>query len=135
MTTQQILALVIISAFVVGLFTYAYWFGRREGRIRGRLESDRAHHAVIEDLEASLDSLRDDHQHLATHAKKLKDASALQEQHHRLMLEIAETLRIAGETWGAFKTGKKLERDARRLRFETLAIADLLKPTEQEAAA
>lgn len=135
MTTQQILALIVICAFVVGLFTYAYWLGRQAGRTRGRLESDRAHQAAIEDLEASLDFLRDDHQQLAAHAKKLKDTSAMQEQHHRSMLEIAETLRIAGETWSAFKTGKKLERDARRLRGESLAIAELLKPTEQEAAA
>ncbi len=135
MTTQQVLALAVISAFVIGLFAYAYWFGRQEGRTRGMLESDRIHHATIKDLEHSLAVLRRDHQNATARAEKLKDASALQRQHRRSMLEIAETLRIAAETWKAFNTGNKLERDARRLRVESLAIAALLKPTEDEAAA
>lgn len=135
MTTQQALALAAISAFVIGLFAYAYWLGRQEGRKRGTLESNRAHQAIIEDAEASLDFLREDHERLQAHAQKLKDASALQEHHYNTLVEIAEALRIATETWGAFKTGKKLERDGRRLRLETLAIAKLLKPTDQEAAA
>lgn len=135
MTTQQVIALAAISAFVIGLFAYTYWLGRQEGRKRGTLESNRAHLATHRDLKAALEFLRKDHQHLAAHAKTLKDASALQEQHRRSMLEIAETLRIAAETWSAFKTGKKLERDARRLREETLAIAHLLKPAEQEVTA
>lgn len=135
MTTQQALALVAISAFVIGLFAYAYWLGRQEGLIRGKLESDRAHHAIIEDLEASLDFLRNDHERLQAHSKKLEDANALQEHHYHALVEIGEALRIATETWGAFRTGKKLERDGRRLRFEALAMANILKPADQEAAA
>lgn len=135
MSTQQVIALIVISAFVIGLFAYAYWFGRQEGRIRGQAASDREHKATIQELEASLEFLRNDHRHLEEHAKHLKETNALQETHHRSLLEIAEALRIAAETWSAFKTGKKLERDARRLRDETLAIAHLLKPAEQEAAA
>lgn len=32
MTTQQVIALVVISAFVIGLFAYAYFLGRKAGR-------------------------------------------------------------------------------------------------------
>ncbi|OLF55213.1 hypothetical protein [Pseudomonas chlororaphis] len=135
MTTQQVIALAAICAFVIGLFAYAYWFGRQEGRVRGRIASDLEHESTIQRLEASLEFLRNDHRHLAAHAKRLKDATSLQEQHRHTLLQIAESLRIAAETWSAFKTGKKLERDAHRLRNEALALADLLKPTEQEAAA
>ncbi len=135
MATQQIIALTVISAFVVGLFVYAYCIGRHAGRTRGRIESEGQHQATIEKLEASLSFLRGDHQNLAAHAKKLRSTNALQEEHRRTLLEVAETLRVAAETWSAFKTGKKLERDARRLRDEALAIADLLKPTKWEAAA
>ena len=109
--------------------------GRQEGRIRGQAASDREHKETIQELEASLGFLRNDHRPLAEHAKRLKETNALQETHYRSLLEIAEALRIAAETWSAFKTGKKLERDARRLRDEALAIAHLLKPAEQEAAA
>ena len=32
MTTQQVIALVVISAFIVGLYAYAYFLGRKAGR-------------------------------------------------------------------------------------------------------
>ncbi|WP_144180316.1 MULTISPECIES: hypothetical protein [unclassified Pseudomonas] len=32
MTTQQVIALIVISAFIVGLYTYAYFLGRKAGR-------------------------------------------------------------------------------------------------------
>lgn len=32
MTTQQVIALIVISAFIVGLFAYAYFLGRKAGR-------------------------------------------------------------------------------------------------------
>lgn len=134
MTHQQVIALAIICAFIIGLFTYAYWLGRKKGFVQGKLAGDLKHAATKQQLEASLEFLRNDHRELAQHAKKLRDTNALQAHHHGVILQIAETLRIAAETWSAFKTGKKLERDARRLRDEAIAIADLLKPAEQEAA-
>lgn len=82
MTTQQVVALIIICAFVIGLFAYAYWFGRQEGRARGQIDSDRAHQATLEALQASLDFLRDDHQHLAAHAKTLREENDQLKQHH-----------------------------------------------------
>ncbi|WP_236180303.1 hypothetical protein [Pseudomonas mosselii] len=135
MTTQQVIALIVISAFVIGLFAYAYWFGRNEGRIQGQVTSDREHKETIRQLKKSLELLRNDHRHLTEHANRLKDASSLQEHHYHVLVEIGEVLRIAAETWAAFKTGKKLERDGRRLRLEALNLAHLLKPAEQEAAA
>jgi len=135
MTHQQVIALAIICAFIIGLFTYAYWLGRQRGVVQGQLAGDLKHEATIQSLKASLEFLRNDHRNLAQHAKKLKDTNALQAHHHGIILQIAENLRIAADTWSAFKTGKKLERDARRLRTEALAIGDLLKPADQEAAA
>lgn len=82
MTTQQVVALFIICLFAIGLFAYAYWFGRQEGRIRGQLDSDRKHKATIDKLEASLQFLRDDHKHLAAHAKTLREENVRLEQHH-----------------------------------------------------
>ncbi|WJO24090.1 hypothetical protein LU688_11130 [Pseudomonas soli] len=135
MTTQQVIALIVISAFVIGLFAYAYWFGRNEGRIQGQVASDREHKETIRQLKESLELLRNDHRHLAEHANRLKDASSLQEHLSHVLVEIGEALRIAAETWAAFKTGKMLERDGRRLRLEALNLTHLLKPAEQEAGA
>lgn len=134
MTTQQVIALTIISAFMLGLFAYAYWSGRQAGSAKGRAASDRMHKATIEDLKASLETSRNNNQRLAAQARALKLNSALKDHHRNTLMQIAENLRIAAETWSAFKTGKKLERDARRLRDEAIAIADLLKAAEQEAA-
>lgn len=135
MTYQQVIALFIICALVIVLFVYAYWLGRQKGFVQGQLAGDLKHEATKQELEASLQFWRNDHRNLAQLAKKLRDTQALQSHHRVIMLQIAENLRIAAETWSAFKTGKKLERDAHRLRTDALAIADLLKPADQEAAA
>ncbi|WP_455893708.1 hypothetical protein [Pseudomonas palmensis] len=135
MTQDQVIALAIISVFIVGLFAYAYWIGRRDGYVRGQIATRNQNHQTIHALEASLDFLRKDHEHLAQRAKKLRETNGLQELRHQTLLRITEKLRIAAETWSAFKTGKKLERNARTLRGEALAMAELLKPTDQEAAA
>jgi hypothetical protein len=44
-------------------------------------------------------------------------------------------LRIAAETFSAFRTGKKLERDSIALREQVLAMAALLEPAIQVDAA
>lgn len=131
MTNQQVIALVFICAFVAGLFVYAYMLGLQKGRHQGRGQLQ----SKVWQLESSLRLMQNDHKQLAQHANKPRETNALQEQHHRTLLQIAENLRIAAETWKAFSTGKKLERDARQLRGEALAMAELLKPTDQEAAA
>lgn len=62
-------------------------------------------------------------------------ASKLGEQERLTLLEIADKLRIASETFSAFRTGKKLERDTCTLRDQALAMGALLEPAEQESAA
>ena len=51
------------------------------------------------------------------------------------LLDIADKLRIAAETFSAFRTGKKLERDSLTLRDQALAMAALLDPAAPEMAA
>jgi len=95
----------------------------------GKGHSDQALNLQLKEARQSLEFLRADHAHLAKHAKKLVDARAFQVSHRQTLLHISETLRVAAETWSAFKTGKKLERDAIRLRGQALVIAAALKPT------
>ncbi|WP_095128725.1 hypothetical protein [Pseudomonas sp. Irchel s3h14] len=139
MTAIQICALITIIIAAALLYWTGYRGGLADGRIQGNDEgtnSQRADSAkTIRELEASLQFIRADHQHLAQHCKKLKDSKALGEEHHQILLDIAEQLRIAAETFSAFRTGKKLERDARTLRGEALTMAALLEPAAQEVAA
>ncbi|AHZ72611.1 hypothetical protein OU5_5532 [Pseudomonas mandelii JR-1] len=139
MTAIQICALIsiIIAAALL------YWIGYRGGLANGRIEgideginSQRTESAkTIRELEASLQFIRADHQRLAEHSRRSQDSNAIGEEHHQTMLDIAEKLRIAAETFRAFRTGKKLERDTRALRDQTLAMAALLVPATQEDAA
>ena len=135
MTHEQIIALVIICVFVAGLFAYAYKIGLRQGTLYGKAQTCAGQQAAIQDLEASLSLLRAEKQLLAQHYKKLKLSNTLKSEHHQVLLQIGESLRIAAETFSAFKTGKKLEREARTLREQALSMAALIKPLDQEQAA
>ncbi|WP_095162661.1 hypothetical protein [Pseudomonas sp. Irchel 3F5] len=131
MTDQQIIALVVICAFIIGLFAYAYYLGLSKGTRRGRSQIENRIWSLASEkrlLEKNLQMLQQERNDLSAQAN-------LNEGHHRTLLRIAENLRVAAETWSAFKTGKKLERDARTLRNEALAMAELLKPADLEAAA
>jgi DNA repair ATPase RecN len=109
--------------------------GRTEGNDEGINNQCAESAKTIRELEASLQFIRADHQRLAEHSKRFKDRKAIGEEHHQTMLDIAEKLRIAAETFRALRTGKKLERDTRALRDQTLAMAALLEPATQEDAA
>ncbi|MBV6287469.1 hypothetical protein [Pseudomonas aegrilactucae] len=135
MTHEQIIALIIICVSVAGLFAYAYKIGLRQGTLYGKAQTYAGQQTTIQDLEASLCSLRAEKQLLDLHCKKLKLSNALKSEHHQVLLQIAENLRIAAETFSAFKTGKKLERDARTLREQALSMAALIQPLDQEQAA
>ncbi|MGE8436612.1 MAG: hypothetical protein ACN6P2_08745 [Pseudomonas palmensis] len=135
MTHEQIIALIIICVSVAGLFAYAYKIGLRQGILYGKAQTYAGQQTTIRDLEASLCSIRAEKQLLDLHCKKLKLSNALKSEHHQVLLQIAENLRIAAETFSAFKTGKKLERDARTLREQALSMAALIKPLDQEQAA
>ena len=136
MTAIQIYALITIIIAAALLYWTGYRGGLTDGRIKGIDEGaniQRADSAKnTRELESSLQSIRADHQRLTELCKKLKASAALCEEHHETLLEIAEKLRIASETFSAFKTGKKLERDSLLLRNKALIMAGLLKPFAQE---
>ncbi|MBV7489821.1 hypothetical protein [Pseudomonas sp. PDM30] len=139
MTTIQICALIAFT-LLVGL---TYWAGYRGGLIDGRIEGidegkdiqNSENSETIKKLKLSLDQARDYHKQLHAHYERAFVASKLGEPARQTLLDIAEKLRIAAETFSAFRTGKKLDRDTRALRNQALAMAALLEPAAQEDAA
>jgi len=132
MTAIQICALIsiVIGAVII------YWTGYRGGLIDGRIEGIDEGKAIqqsdssgaIRDLELLLEQAQTHHKQLFTHYKRALDASKLGEPARQTLLDIADKLRIAAETFSAFRTGKKLERDSLALRDQALAMAALLSP-------
>jgi Na+-driven multidrug efflux pump len=139
MTAIQIGALITLTLFI-GL---TYWAGYRGGLIDGRLEGIDEGMAIqrsdnlqtVRNLEHSLDQARDHHKQLFTHYERALAASKLGQPERQTLLAIAEKLRIAAETFAAFRTGKKFEREAKALREQALAMAAQLAPLAQEDAA
>ena len=139
MTAIQICALIglIIGAALL------YWTGYRGGLIDGRIEGIDEGKAIqksdnseaISGLEHSLHQVRAERMQLYAQYERVLAASKLGEQEHQTLLAIAEKLRIAAETFSAFRTGKKLERDSLALRDQALSMAALLEPAAQEDAA
>lgn len=139
MTSVQICALIALIT-LTGLLVWAgYFMGHSDGMSAGRKESDDILRAestkTIRELRASLDFVKADHAHLAQFSKRLQQALRLGELERQTLLDIAEKLRIAAETFAAFRTGRKLERETLVLRDQALAIAALLEPADQESAA
>lgn len=132
MTAIQICALISII-FAAAIL---YWVGYRGGLIDGRIEGIDEGKAIqqsdssgaIRDLELSLEQAQTHHKQLFAHYTRALDASKLGEPTRKTLLDIAEKLRIAAETFSAFRTGKKLERDSLALRDQALAMAALLDP-------
>ncbi|MDG6398703.1 hypothetical protein QCD79_01725 [Pseudomonas quasicaspiana] len=141
MTTAQTYALIGIIIPVGVLFWFGYMLGWSEGVTIGLKKGEDSPReqdlSAIKELQESLQFLRDEHQCLAKHCKSLKQslALALGMKEKEALLDIAEKLRIAAETFNAFSTGKKLHRDCLTLREQALEMAALLQTTEQEAAA
>lgn len=139
MTAIQICALIALIV-LVGL---TYWAGYRGGLIDGRIEGIEEGMAIqqsdnsqtVRNLEFSLDQARDHHKQLYSHYERALAVSKLGEPERHTLLAIAEKLRIAAETFAAFRTGKKLERDSIALREQALAMAALLEPEALEDAA
>jgi hypothetical protein len=140
MTAIQICALI---GLVIGA-ALLYWTGYRGGLIDGRIEGIDEGKAIqqsdnseaISSLEHSLHQVRAERmQLLCTRYERALGASKLGEQEHQTLLAIADKLRIAAETFSAFRTGKKLERDSLALRDQALDMAALLEPRTQEDAA
>jgi hypothetical protein len=159
MTTVQIYALIAIAIMIAGVYWLAYRHGFSSGHAQGHSEGysegyDDGSCVGYRDgmdegkaiqrsetweenrnLELALCQANDQREKLYAHYERALAASKLGEEERLTLLEIAEKLRIASETFSAFRTGKKLERDTRTLRDQALAMAALLEPAEQESAA
>lgn len=132
MTAIQICALIALIV-LAGLLVWAgYFMGHNDGMSAGMKESDAIQRAesskTIRELKASLDFIKADHARLARFCKRLQEGLSLGETKRQTLLNIAEKLRIAAETFAAFRTGKKLERDTIELRDKAIAMAALLAP-------
>ncbi|MGE1094746.1 hypothetical protein [Pseudomonas zeae] len=143
MTEIQIYALLAIVLMTGAVYWIAYRCGVSNGRTVGYSEGFGEGIAVqsadkseeIRNLTLSLKQAHDQHEQLYDFYKRALEASQLGEPARITLLEIAEKLRIAAETFAAFRTGKKLERESLALRDQALAIAALLEPADQESAA
>ena len=139
MTAIQICALIVLTL----LFALTYWTGYRGGLIDGRIEGIDEAQAIqqsddsetIRNLQLSLEQAQGHHKQLYTHYERALAASKLGEQERQTLLAIADQLRIAAETFAAFRTGKKLERDTLSLRDQALVMAGLLELATQGNAA
>ncbi len=132
MTTIQITALIVLVALAGLLVWGGYIMGRSDGLKTGLLEGEDIQRATsaknIRELQASLQFIQADHTRLAQTCKRLEACQLFGVVEHQTLVAIGETLRIAAETFSAFRTGKKLERDARSLRDQVLAMAAQLQP-------
>jgi len=139
MTAIQICALIALILLAGLLVSAGYFIGHSDGMSASMKESDNIQRAesakTIRELRASLDFIKADHARLVQFSKRLQQALKLGETERQTLLDIAEKLRIAAETFSAFRTGKRLERETRVLRDQALAIAALLEPANQESAA
>ncbi|NMZ26027.1 hypothetical protein HBO40_00230 [Pseudomonas protegens] len=139
MTHIQIIALIGLILTVALLYWAGYLIGRSNGRAAGIEEGKAVAEAdnarALRELKTALKFVRADNQRLAELHERLQDSQALKPAHRQTLLAIADLLRIAADTFSAFKTGKKLERDSRSLRDQALAMAALVEPAAKEDAA
>jgi len=132
MTPIQIGALVILIVLAALLLWGGYIMGRSDGLETGRREGEDIQRAAsaktIRELQTSLQFIRADHTRLAHTCKRFEAGPLFGPAEHQTLIAIGALLRIAAETFSAFRTGKKLERDARSLREQVLAMAAKLQP-------
>ncbi|MFW9082438.1 hypothetical protein ACOI9X_24660 [Pseudomonas sp. P2757] len=135
MTAIQICALIVLIV-LVGL---TYWTGYRTGLIDGRSEGIDEGKAIQQSdssetsrsLQHSIDQSKAHYKQLYAHYERALAASKFGDAERKALLDIADKLRIAAETFSAFRTGKKLERDTLLLREQALTMADLLQVVVQ----
>ncbi|MDF2641032.1 MAG: hypothetical protein K0R45_304 [Pseudomonas sp.] len=130
MTPVQTVALVILIGMAALLVWSGYIMGRRDGLETGLREGEDIQRAVsaktIRELRASLQFISADHTRLAHTCQRFEACPLFGPAEHQTLVDIGELLRIAAETFSAFRTGKKLERDARSLRDQALQMAERL---------
>ncbi|MGO4366460.1 hypothetical protein [Pseudomonas sp. PAB10] len=139
MTAIQICALI---GLIIGA-TLLYWTGYRGGLVDSRTEGieegrtiQRADHAEeIREHQLVGDYYLNENKKLYARYERALATSKLGAKDYQTLLDIAETLRIAAETFSAFKTGKKLERDSLFLREQALAMAAFLEQSAPEKSA
>ena len=134
-TPIQIGALVILIVLAALLLWGGYVMGRSDGLEAGLREGEDIQRSVsaktFRELQASLQFIRADHTRLAQTCKRLEAGPLFGPAKHQTLVAIGELLRIAAETFSAFRTGKKHERDARSLREQALAMAARLQPVTE----
>ncbi|MCU1751566.1 hypothetical protein [Pseudomonas sp. 6D_7.1_Bac1] len=159
MTAVQIYALIAIALMTAAVYWLAYrngfsnghaegqsqgysegydvggCVGYRDGIDEGKAIQSADNSEEIRNLTHSLEQAHNQRKKLYAHYERALAASKLGEPARLTLLDIADKLRIASETFSAFRTGKKLERETRTLRDQALAIAALLEPADQENAA
>lgn len=139
MTTIQICVLIglIISAGL--LLWFGYMIGRNDGIKVGITNGEQVPRAqdvlAIHETEASLRLIRADNEQLRRHCERLQRGMAFGAQERDALNDIAEKLRIAAETFSAFRTGKKLEHDCLALRQQALQMAEALGVSDQQVNA
>lgn len=139
MTTIQICALIGLIISPGLLLWFGYMMGRSDGIKVGITTGEQAPReqdvVAINELEASLRLIRTDHEQLARHCKRLQKGMVFGAQERDVLIDMAEKLRIAAETFSAFRTGKKLERDCLTLRQQALQMAEALGVSDQQVNA
>ena len=138
MTEYQICALIVFILLVGIVFYAGYRNGLNDGRTTGIAEGKAIEHAdsaeSLRGLQLQLDQARDHYKSLYSHYERATAAANLGAPERQTLLDAGETLRIAAKTFSAFRTGKKLEKDARAHREKLLELAAML-PADQEKAA
>lgn len=132
MSSIQIGALVILIALAALLIWGGYIMGRSDGLETGLREGEDTQRAAsattIRELRASLQFIRADHMRLARTCERLEAGPLFGPAERQTLINIGELLQIAAETFSAFRTGKKLEREARSLREHAVVMAAQLQP-------
>ncbi|NUU35173.1 hypothetical protein [Pseudomonas sp. C2B4] len=122
MTPIQIGALIILIFLAALLLWGGYIMGRCDGLetgLREREDLQRAAYAkTILELQVTLRSIQADYSRLAQTNNRLEKGPHFGPAEHQTLVATGELLRVAAETVSAFRTGEKLERDARSLRKE-----------------
>ncbi|MFW3166097.1 hypothetical protein WBQ28_16570 [Pseudomonas syringae pv. syringae] len=139
MTTIQICVLIGLIISTGLLLWFGYIIGRSDGIKVGITTGEQAPReqdvVAINELEAALRLIRTDHEQLGRHCQRLQKGMVFGAQERDVLIDIAEKLRIAAETFSAFRTGKKLERDCLTLRQQALQMAKALGVSDHQVNA
>ncbi|SDX04450.1 hypothetical protein SAMN05444064_110187 [Pseudomonas syringae] len=139
MTTTQICVLIGLLILDGLLIWSGYMLGRSDGMTTGIKNGEQIPREedviAITELQASLRLKRTENERLDLRLKRLQQGMAFGAQERDALNEIAEKLRIAAETFSAFRTGKKLERDCLTLRQQALQMAEALGGSDQQVNA